>query len=126
MKLNQECVRSVLLELEEKLTLNDVLTLHQFEKFETYQKFGYDTFAYTLTKLIEAKYIKGSVAHGSNQIIDILITSITWEGHLFLDNIRDNAIWSKTKDAVKSLSSVSLPLLSNVATSVINKHLGLK
>src|SRR5690625_4178848 len=124
MKLNHECVRSILLELENKLSLNDTLSLHQMKDFDTFNKFGYETSVYTLTKLIEADFLNGSVPYGSNQIIDVLVGSITWEGHQFLDNIRDNTVWSKTKESVKALSSVSLSVLSNVATSVINKQIG--
>lgn len=126
MKLDHNCVRSILLELEETLTLNDVLSLHQMKNFKTFEKFGHETSVYTLTKLIEAEFLKGSVPVGDNEIIDVLVGSITWEGHQFLDNIRDNDVWSKTKDSVKSLSSVSLSVLSSVATSVINKKIGLE
>lgn len=33
MKLNYDCVRSILLELEENLTLNDGVTLYQAQRF---------------------------------------------------------------------------------------------
>lgn len=126
MKLNHDCVRSILLELEDKLSLDDGISLRQMREFKTFNEFGYETSVYTLTKLIEVEYLNGSVSRGDNQIIDVLIGSISWEGHQFLDNIRDNTIWSKTKDSVKALSSVSLPVLSNVAASIIKKHIGLE
>jgi len=126
MKLDYDCVRSMLLELEEKLTLNDGLSLHQMKNFNTFDKYGYEVSVYTLTKLIEAEYLNGSIDRGDNQIINIGIGSITWDGHQFLDNIRDNSVWSKTKDSVKTLSSVSLSVLSSVAISVINKQIGLE
>nr|WGD84452.1 DUF2513 domain-containing protein [Bacillus subtilis] len=56
----------------------------------------------------------------------LVLAPITWDGHQFLDTIRDNAVWSKTKDAVKSLSSVSLSILSNVGESITKKLIGLE
>ncbi|MGN7267362.1 hypothetical protein [Bacillus licheniformis] len=43
MKLNHDCVRSILLELEENLTLNDGVTLYQLKDFETFKEYGYET-----------------------------------------------------------------------------------
>ncbi|GIN33487.1 DUF2513 domain-containing protein [Bacillus licheniformis] len=126
MKLNHDCVRSILLELEENLTLNDGVTLYQLKDFETFKEYGYETSVYALTKLIEADFLNGSVSRADNKIDYIGVGSITWDGHQFLDNIRDNAVWSKTKDAVKSLSSVSLSILSNVGESITKKLIGLE
>ncbi|GAA0434636.1 DUF2513 domain-containing protein [Virgibacillus salarius] len=126
MKLNQDCVRSILLELEEQLTLNETLVLQDLKDFETFNKFGYQTSVYALLKLKEADFIDGQVLRSDEEIIDIGIISITWSGHLFLDNIRDKVVWTKAKDSVKSLSSVSLSILSNVATSIVKNQIGLK
>ncbi|QHZ46972.1 DUF2513 domain-containing protein [Bacillus sp. NSP9.1] len=126
MKLNHDCVRSILLELEENLTLNDGVTLYRLKNFQTFKEYGYETSVYALTKLIEADFLNGSVSRADNKIDHIGVGSITWDGHQFLDNIRDNAVWSKTKDAVKSLSSVSLSILSNVGESITKKLIGLE
>ncbi|MGN7267361.1 DUF2513 domain-containing protein [Bacillus licheniformis] len=75
---------------------------------------------------MEADFLNGSVSRADNKIDYIGVGSITWDGHQFLDNIRDNAVWSKTKDAVKSLSSVSLSILSNVGESITKKLIGLE
>ncbi|MCK0471425.1 DUF2513 domain-containing protein [Halalkalibacter sp. APA_J-10(15)] len=126
MKLDQDCVRSILLELEENLSLNGSVFFHQLKDFKTTHKYGFETSVYALTKLIEADFLNGTISRGDNQILDIGIGSITWDGHQFLDTIRDNAVWSKTKDTVKSLSSVSLTVLSNVASNVMKKQIGLE
>ncbi|MGJ0374890.1 DUF2513 domain-containing protein, partial [Listeria monocytogenes] len=60
---------------------------------------------------------------------DVSIESITWQGHLFLDNIRDNESWKKVKQIADKVASASLlvtaELAGKYALSTISKHLGL-
>ena len=51
--------------------------------------------------------------------------SLSFDGHSFLDNIRDNQVWSKSKKILSAFKSVSIEIISQVATNVINKKLGL-
>lgn len=85
---------------------------------------------YTADKLLEAGYLDGSRKNyiGSSSP-DIRITSITWSGHQFLDNIRDEGVWKNTKAVLSKFSSVSLSFVSSIAsqviTSLIQNQLGL-
>ncbi|EOO33947.1 hypothetical protein IIU_02687 [Bacillus cereus VD133] len=125
MKLNQDCVRDLLLELEEKLTINDYFLLPHFNNLDTVSKHGFDDTFYSFKKLVEANYLNGSCKYGSNELINLSIDSISWDGHQFLDTIRDNVIWSKTKTAASSLSSVSISIMSALATSYLKQQFGL-
>ncbi|KPN94951.1 hypothetical protein AO843_22100 [Lysinibacillus sp. ZYM-1] len=42
----------------------------------------------------------------------ILIASMTWDGHEFLDSVKNNGIWNKTKEGMlnKGLELLSVPL----------------
>lgn len=44
--------------------------------------------------------------------------AITWPGHEFLDLIRDNAIWRKTKAAAKEAGTWSVANLAAVAVAI--------
>lgn len=125
MKLNQDCVREILLELETKLLLNNHVYLEELKTFDTFRKFGEDTTIYAVLKLIEAGLLNGNHQYGSNELVQLGIASITWDGHLFLDTVRDNAIWSQTKETTKKLSSVSLSLISDIATHLLKEQFGL-
>jgi len=50
------------------------------------------------------------------------VSSLTWEGHEFLDKIRDETIWSKTKDAIskKGLPMV-IDVVKDVASAIIDE-----
>lgn len=77
----------------------------------------------------EAEYIDIEFFYGNDVLAYLSCTGITWKGHEFLDNIRDNDVWSRTKNIAKSVSSVSLSVLSNVAskviTEIISKQIGI-
>jgi hypothetical protein len=45
---------------------------------------------------------------------------LTWAGHEFLDNARNDTIWRRAKDAVgSSLGTVSLAVLQDVLASIV-------
>jgi len=65
---------------------------------------------------------------GTN-IPSVRISSITYQGHQFLDNIRDDNVYTKTKSILSTFKSVSIEIFSETAskviTSLISKQLGL-
>ncbi|MBM7835968.1 hypothetical protein JOC62_003020 [Clostridium sardiniense] len=40
-----------------------------------------------------------------------LISNLSWTGHNYIDNIRDDKIWSKTKAATSKIHQLNLQLL---------------
>lgn len=121
MKLNHDNVRELLLNLEENLPLNDSLQLDPSNTDpET---------LYSALKLIEAGFIEGNQIKFIDGDFMILIHSITWNGHEFLDNIRPKTTWEKTKSLAKTIGGSSLPMLGKIASKVsadmINKQLGM-
>ncbi|WGT38537.1 DUF2513 domain-containing protein [Lysinibacillus sp. 1 U-2021] len=121
MKLNQDCVRAVLLELEEKLTLNDDLYFYQIKQLDCIKKFGEDTVIYSILKLIEARYLLGEPLYAGDELMELTLSALTWDGHLFLDTIRDNKVWKETKSVVSKFSSVSISLMSTIASTILNE-----
>lgn len=77
--------------------------------------------SYHLTLLIEAGYVDGAVL-ASNTLV---IRRLTWNGHEFLDSLRDPNIWAKTKERTKGLTSVALAVLGEIGKAEIRKQLGL-
>lgn len=137
-RLNQECVRDLLLAIEEHINIDPVYMSNLLDISSKYlqlngiHKYEIDELVYTANRLKEAGYINGNedVHEDENKIFsDFWIISITWNGHKFLDTIRDNEVWSNTKDIISKFSSVSLSLVetiaSNVITQIINRHLHL-
>ena len=44
---------------------------------------------------------------------------ISWEGHEFVDKVRDPEIWQKTKDGASKVGSWSIKLLADLAAGFI-------
>lgn len=50
---------------------------------------------------------------------------LTWEGHEFLDDIRDPEIWKKAKEKAGSMASVGVSFMWELAKAEIKTKLGL-
>jgi hypothetical protein len=53
------------------------------------------------------------------------IRALTWNGHEFLDSVRDTGIWAKVKERAAKLPSAPLSILAGIAVAEVKKHLGL-
>lgn len=126
MKLNHDCVREILLELEEKLTLNDQLNISEIRELQTVEKYGEETTFYAILKLIDINFIQGRALRADNYSLHgLFISSLTWDGHIFLDNIREPSIWEATKEKTKGLASISVTLMAGIAQDYLKQKLGL-
>ena len=125
MKLDHECVRSILLTIEEKHQYGKVLRLEEILQSERLYDFDEDEIKYVLIKLADAEYIEGTPQYGSNELIYFDCNGLTWSGHQFLDTIRDPEVWKKTKRIASKLTSVSITMLSSIGSQVLAKLLGI-
>lgn len=123
MELNKDCVRDILLVIEAH---NDEPIFHEnFLNIPELRKFSNEVVIYTAKKLHEAGYINGDFTIYYDNSIELTIDSISWNGHIYLDNIRDPDIWDRTKKATSKIAGVSLPLLGEIAKKIIMKELGI-
>lgn len=113
MVLKHDCIRDTMLYLEEHMNRLGYYDSHDI-KLASYSQ---DDIDYTVEKLDEAGYLKINSKHMSG---NILIKCITYNGHQFLDDIRDNKVWSKTKSILSNFSSTSINMVQNIATQVIS------
>ena len=117
LRLNHECIRDLLLYIEENLCYNDELEINKL----SLKNYSNQELLYTALKLSEADYIN---CDNSIEIDDdfpiVLVSSISYKGHQFLDTVRDSEVWNKTKKIVSALKSVSIEITSETAAKVIN------
>ena len=114
MKLNHDCVRDLLLYLENTLDNKNPIDVLKIT-LEGYTK---EDVEYTAMKLIDAQFINGKANYASNAIYYFPISSITYSGHSFIDTIRPLSIWEETKSKIKSLGSTSLDVIKQVAIGI--------
>lgn len=131
MKLNPDCVRDVLLYLEENLTLidddysvkiehKDISLTSIIEELTKDEKYKVDEIKYSVEKLLGIGFISSKrINIGANKsIISCPISDITWDGHQFLNTIRPKTIWNATKEKAKQFGGMSIGTLSMLATEL--------
>ncbi|MCT6891898.1 MAG: DUF2513 domain-containing protein [Lactobacillus sp.] len=119
MRLNQDCVRSVMLFIEDKNEFGSFLDLDNFLSAKELREYKPEEIKYVLAKLSETNYLHDRIEWVNNEIAEYSTGALTWEGHKFLDTIRDNKVWSKTKKITNKFASVSISMVENIASQVI-------
>ena len=126
MKLNYDCVRSVLLTVEKSKTIDEELNINPLTVetiFEQLPKYEDSEILYTIEKLKEAGYINAVLQFAAGHFIDGAVSSITYSGHEYLDNIREPEVWRKVKAMLKNAGATTLPLISQAAQMLIGSQL---
>lgn len=77
--------------------------------------------AYHCNVLFDGGYISDyNAQYGDDEIYFFAVGSLTWEGHDFLDKIREDTVWNKTKDTIKSNGlPMILDVIKDVASAII-------
>lgn len=117
MKLNPDCIRDLLLRVEETTDFTTSDTPSDFRPL--LDNYSGNEILYHLKQckqsgLIEIKFTAG---------YSFIIRDLTPAGHNFLANIRQNDNWSKIKNHAKKVGSFSLDVLKSIAVEVITKKL---
>ncbi len=127
MRLNYDCIRDVLLSLEDMLVLNEDLEPNFIIISDLRDKlpdYNTEDIAYSLIMLDEANYIHANIQSADNCILDIFVTGITFEGHKYLDTVRTSAVWEETKKTFKEKAiEMTIETIMLVAKSIIQSHL---
>ncbi|EGO2515536.1 hypothetical protein Q9Q_01568 [Enterococcus faecalis EnGen0078] len=126
MKLSHDCIRDILL-FSESLPYNEPAFGDKIFKSDLLKKYSSEEINYAVSKLgdDDAQLIKGYVKFASNKPYMTYISSLTFDGHKYLDNIRDPKIWKESKKISSKLASVSIDIMSEIAAKVVTKTLGL-
>ncbi len=72
-----------------------------------------------LDLLKQAGFIEIMLRSGSGHYV----TRLTWEGHDFLDSIRNPKIWEKTKKSVEGAGGFTIDLLKDLAKGFVKKQI---
>ena len=128
MKLNPDCIRAVMLEIEKtwELEIDDSgnIGLGNIPIEAMYQalpKYDKKDIFYSLYNLDQAGYIDLYVLWGDGGIAYCsTINHMTYAGHEFLDRIRDSKHWMTIKKGLDSVRGYSLDAISAVAEGVAN------
>lgn len=124
MKLDLNCVRDSLLTLEKWLVLNDqlefiFLDLNEIMESAEMQKYTKPDVAYTLVMLEEAGFIKAVIDYGCDEISELDVIRLTYQGHQFLETIRSKDTWDKIYAVAEKTGHKSLTSIMEIADIIL-------
>ena len=127
MKLNHDCVRKLLICLEDNLDIKasglpEPLRLRDIEDDIELSEFSQEDIYYSARKLAEAKFIEVASKDAAPKVM--IIKEITWKGHDYLDSVRDSKVWKEVKNRTKDLSGVALDVVKSLAIEATKQMLG--
>ena len=117
MKKYMDLIREILLLIESKENINEYFDSNSIE-IEGYSQ---DEITYHIRLLFKENYIK-AIDASSFDGESYLINSLTWDGHEFLDKIRNDNTWNKTKDIMKEKGlPFTLGMIKQITNVIVNK-----
>lgn len=119
MKRDWDVIREILQKTEE-LEPNKMLELSHFEENK------WIVISYHVQILSEAGLIQATISEVDEEPYTFWIYRLTWEGHEFLDSIRNDSIWMKTKSKIfEKGGSMTFDIVKAVAFDFIKNAIGL-
>lgn len=119
MKRDMELIRRILLAVE-----NDELSSTNYHE-RVLPGVPEDVYFSHVRLLDEAGLLKAIGMKGDNYAL-YYPDRLTWEGHEFLDSIRNETVWAKVKHRLgEQLSSVPIPVIAQLGVDVLKHTLGI-
>ena len=118
MKLNPDCIRDILIMVEENSSFGKQVRYRCNEDFDNLKSYTNEEVLYHIKQcelsdlLTKVNWFMGG---------SCLIHDLSPYGHEFLANIRSNNTWNKTKDISKKIGSNSLSTIIQIASNVISE-----
>ena len=119
MKLNLDTIRTLLLYLEENLTVSE----DGFEEIDYTQisedtKISISETINTLVVLDEAGFIQTNYGYGNDSFDELSVFRITYDGYQFLESVRPEPIFKKVLNFSKTIGMTNLPLIAKTCISL--------
>jgi hypothetical protein len=119
MRRDMDLLRLLLLKLEALDEGAHSVMLYEYSELSI-PEYTEDQVAYHLMLALEAGLIDQG---GSGVMHGFMFKRLTWEGHDFADSVRDDKIWTSTKDGALKAGGYSMELLVDLAKGFIKKKL---
>lgn len=114
MKRDWDIIREILIKFEELNPKVGSIHLSDFPPDKAHE------YSYHVELLLESGLVHGQMSKTiGRHAQDFFADRLTWEGHEFLDSIRSDNVWNKTKTSfVKGGLSMTFDLIKGVATDI--------
>ena len=123
MKINNDCARKILLEVE-KIPYGETLTVAKLQ--EKISEFSIEDVLTMVTLFNREHYLTvlDKVSYDDNDVFrDHKIKCLTEKGYKTLDLIRNDEIWNLIKEKVNNFEELSIYSIFDIANKIVNiKH----
>ncbi len=117
MKLDIDCVRDILLTVEENTGYNEYMTVSEMSiNYDLLKKYDSNKVMYHIIQSAKANLIDAEQVDLAG---NIMIKDLTPYGHKFIANIRENSNWNKVKKIANEVGTTSLEAIMQIAINVI-------
>ena len=117
MKLDIDCVRDILLTVEENTGYNEYMTVSEMSiNYDLLKKYDGNKVMYHIIQSAKANLIDAEQVDLAG---NIMIKDLTPYGHKFIANIRENSNWNKVKKIANEVGTTSLEAIMQIAINVI-------
>lgn len=124
-KLNPDCIRDILLAVEDKSSYGKLIFSDELFKSTFLSSYSEKEVLYHTRQLAWSKLLEQTDFYLDNSFS---VLDLSPQGHEFLNNIRSNDNWNKTKEFSNKAGSLAISTLQSVASSIISasiqKYLG--
>jgi hypothetical protein len=122
MKRDMGLIRDLMLKLEAlEFPHNAVLTLSGGDEELAVDGYSHDQISYHLILIREAGFLQD--ANYSAMRGGISFKAFSWEGHDFLDSVRDPDVWERTQSTMKKAGGFSFDLVKAMAKGFLKKKI---
>ena len=117
MKLNPDCIRDILITVEEHSDFSNQTEYKAEQPFETLSQYSHEEIIYHIRQCENSDLIYGVNYYDGGCHTDIL--DLSPKGHEFLANMRNDSVWKKV---ISKGAGASLPILIELAKEIALKH----
>lgn len=110
-----------MLYIEENLSFNEHLIINDLEL----NNYSSEELIYATCRLAEANYLNCTIKSFDDSPW-VMVNSISFQGHQFLDNIRDDNVWNNSKQILSKFKSTSITFISDIASQIISNIISKK
>ena len=120
MKLNPDCIRDILLDVEDDTDFHTVCDYNVNKpRPSRMHKYRHEELLYHVRQCELSELILG--VHFYDGGVHFTIQDLSPNGHKFLNNVRKDNIWNNTKTIAEKIGSKSLDVLVQVSSNVITE-----
>lgn len=123
MKLNYDCVRDIVLTVEETVSFDTIdIEPGTYKNYERLKDYDYEELAYNIHQCNQAGLF---ALYSETMSMTYMLGDLSPKGHEFAQNIKPEKTWKKILDKLKSIEVVGVSVLIEVAKRVIFSQMGL-